>query len=129
MFHPSYLPRCGSLRPGQNGEAWPLLAPSRGLGLVDVAGGEYRVGSRHEVEHISQPVRGVDTPPAARLQADAEAGGGRLERVDRRLSGLMRAAGDAELLLVPQVHPGLVADLDRRGQASEDLAARLDDRI
>jgi hypothetical protein len=36
---------------------------------------------------------------------------------------------DAELLLVPKVHPGLVADLNRRRQASEDLAASLDDRI
>jgi hypothetical protein len=106
-----------------------LLAPSRGLGLVDVLGREHRVGSRHEIEHVSQPVWSVDTPPAVGLQADAEAGGGCLERVDRRLSGRMRAAGDAELLLVPQVHPGLIADLDGGRQASEDLIASLDDRI
>src|SRR5438477_4968525 len=93
-------PSAPSFRPGQDGEARPLLAPSRGLGLVDVSGCEHRVGSRHEIEHVSQPVRSVDTPLAIGLQTDAEAGGGCLERVDRRLGGLMRAARDAELPLI-----------------------------
>ena len=29
-FHPTHVPRRGSLRPERDGEAWPLLAPSRG---------------------------------------------------------------------------------------------------
>src|SRR5260370_8535646 len=41
----------------------------------------------------------------------------------------MRVAGYAELLLVPQVHSGLVADLDRDGQVSEDLAPGPDHRV
>src|SRR5206468_5300034 len=59
--------------PGQDGEAWPLLAPPRGLLLVDVTGREHRVGTHHQVEHVGKPVRGVDTPSPAGLHADAEA--------------------------------------------------------
>ncbi len=37
----------------------------------------------------------------------------------------MRRARDAELGLVPQMHAGLVADLDRRGQAGKISSPRL----
>src|SRR5262249_58729669 len=101
--------------PGQDGELWPVPAPSRGLGLVDVASGEHRIRPDDEVEDVGQAVRRVDPPSLAVFQPDAEARGGRLVRVDRRLGGGMRRTGHAELLLVPQVDAGLVANLYRGG--------------
>src|SRR5258707_47082 len=59
----------------------------------------------------------------------AQAGGGGLECVDGRLGGLVRWAGHPELLLVPQVNPGLVADLDRGWQPGEHRVPSLDDRV
>ena len=61
--------------------------------------------------------------------AHSQASAGRFERVDRGFTGLMRGARDAELLLVPEVDPCLVPDLDRGGDAAEDFASRLDDRV
>src|SRR5262249_9047795 len=115
--------------PGQDGQGWPLLPPSGDLGLVDVVRGQHRVGADDEVEHVGKPVRGVDTPVRAGLKAQAKAGGGRLERVDRRLGGVVWRAGNAEFLLIPQVHARLIADLDRGGQVTEEPAAFLDDRV
>jgi hypothetical protein len=106
-----------------------LPQPPGGLGLVDVAGREHRVGAHDQVEYVGQPVRSVDAPPPAGLEADAEARGGGLEGVDRRLGGLVRRAGQAELLLILQVHAGLVTDLHRGGQPGEDLLPGLDDRV
>jgi Formate/nitrite transporter len=114
------------LQPGKHCQARPLLPPARDLSFVDVAGREHRVGPGDEVEHIGQPVRRVDPPPFARLQADAEAGDGGLVGVDRRLAGCVRRARDTELLLVPQVYAGLVADLDRGRQTGEDLVPGAD---
>ena len=70
-----------------------------------------------EVEHVSKPVRGVDAPMRAGLKAQAKAGSGCLECVDRRLGRVVWRAGDPEFLLVPQVHARLIADLDRAGRS------------
>lgn len=115
--------------PGQDGEGGPLAPPAFGLGLVDLGRGEHRVGAHHQVEYVGQAVRGVDAPPAAGFGTDAEARGGGLVGIDGRLGGLVRRAPDAELLLVPQVDAGLVADLHRGGQTCEQLVPGPDDRV
>src|SRR5487761_107742 len=100
----------GLVRPWQDSEIRPLPPPAGGLGLVDMAGREHRVGPDHEVEHVREAVRRIDPPPSIMFQPDAEAGRGRLERVNSCLRGGMRRAPNAELLLIPQVDAGLVAD-------------------
>src|ERR1700753_1747680 len=123
--------RPGAVRPGpgEDRDSRRLLAPPGDLGLIDRPGRQYRIGPDHQVEHVGQPVWRVDPPPAVGLLADAGADGGGLERVDGRLAGLVRTAVDAVLLHVPQMHPGLVADLDRHGQVTEALLPGLDDRV
>src|ERR1700691_443312 len=114
-------------RPGQHAECRPFPPPPGDLGLVDVPGSQHWVRPRDEVEHVTETVRSVNPPPVARLKAHAEARVGRLEGVDCRLGGAVRRAGGPEFLLVPQVHAGLVADLDRDGQVTEEPAPSLDD--
>jgi len=100
--------------------------PAGRLGLIDVTGCQHRVRPDDEVEDVSQPVRGIHLPPPAGLKAYAQARGSGLEGVDRRLGGFMRRARDTESLLVPQVDPGLVADLDWGRQVTEELVPGLD---
>src|SRR5437762_3192508 len=100
-----------------------LIADVIGENIMAVPRGVMAAGQ------IMQGARGVDAPAAAGFGADAEAGGGGLVGVDGRLGGLVRRASDAELLLVPQVDAGLVADLYRGGQVAEHLVPGLDDRV
>jgi hypothetical protein len=84
--------------PAQDVQGRPLLLPAGRLGLIDVTGCQHRVGPDGEVEHVSQPVRGVHQPPPAGLKAYAQACGGGLEGVDRRLGcvgGAAQSGGSA----------------------------------
>lgn len=119
----------GAGRPRQDGQGRPLPLPAGRLGLVDVAGCQHRVGPDGEAEHVSEPVRGIYPPLPTGLKAHAQPRGGGLEGVDRRLGGFMRRARTTEFLLIPQVDPGLVADLDWGGQITEELVPGLDHGI
>ena len=56
MLIPGVAAVVGILGPGQDCQGWPLLPPPGGLGLVDVAGCQHRVGPDDEIEHVPKPV-------------------------------------------------------------------------
>ncbi len=115
-----------SPRPGQEGKARPLPSPPGHLLLVDVPGGEGRIGADDQTEQVGESVGRVDAPAVILREPDADTGCGRWKGVDGRLRRGVGRTGDPEVRLIPEVHPGLVADLDRHRQAGEDLLRRLD---
>lgn len=99
--------------------------PTRGvladLLLVDLPRRQSAMRAQMHGEDIAEPEGGVE-PQATMVLGDADAAGRRSESID----GIRRAdegrAGHAELRFVPQVHTGLIADLNRSGGLGEDLS-------
>lgn len=110
-------PRGGTLGPGQDRQLRPKTLPSCRLPVVKLLTSAHRGGADNQIQEICQTPWGENLPVSIRKQSEADQSRTAQSCLDCSLGGFVVDSRDTEVFSIPQVHSGLIPNLDTYREA------------